>query len=307
MNLAISSPYATTVVSAVSSCGVLVASFIAAFVGVGWTVQAAITGGSTLQGTSPQGYVVWLDIWAIDASTCGLKLHSAVSACVGYAHQIHWDVSYAWQVITHPCGWFISRPLVGPDVQGSACCGGIPMIAADCGLATAIGAVTEAWFSFGDYIGSPFFYGRNPRLNIDVGDTLYGVVTGNNATGCWDGAMAAPVTGWDPPEILRFSPAAPDDVGGSLAFDSHPLFYGGAALTYPAFIAWPSASGGPVQVRGQIYNAAVQSATMIRGATAMISGYSAVSYTDSYFWGSLLVLITSGAGGGGSGTENVQY
>jgi hypothetical protein len=309
MNYAVATPVVVTAIPSAASSADLTTQLVDAFLAGGWTTHAAITGGSTLQATSPQGYLVWLDIWTIDGATCGLKLHSAVgSGCVGFAHQLHWDASYAWRAITHPCGWFIARPGVGADIEGSACMGGIPMVSASCGLAAALGAVSEVWFSFGDWYGSPFFYGRNPRTNIDVGtgDSLGGTTSLAAICACWDGVMGpGGVTDWNAPQILRFSPASADDIGVSLANDSHPLFYGEAPMIYPAFIAWPGAPGSPVQIRGQVYNAAAQSATAGLDVGSAFGGFLWRAYTGGYFWGTLWAM--TGAAPQPWSYGNLQY
>jgi len=305
VNYAISNPNTLSAISSTSSSGDFAVKLINAFIAGGWTVAATITGGKTLQGLSPQGYLVWCDVWASDASTVSIMLHSAVgSGCTGYAHQLHWDTAYGWQVLAHPCGFFISQPLFGASLSGTSCMGGIPMVAAGCGLAAALGSVTECWFSFGDYSSSPFFYARSPRSNIDVGDgdSLGGTTLIGTETGCWDGHMSTYTAPWDSPQILRFSPASVDQVGVSLANDSHPLFFGEGFMDYPAFVAWSSATGAPIQIRGQVYNACVRSSTMERNAPAVSGGYNMISYTDSYFWGTLLVSMGAAAAVG-----NIAY
>jgi hypothetical protein len=299
LNYAVSNPNVSSAINSTGSSGAFALKLISAFTAGGWTVHATITGGKTLSGVSPQGYTVYCDVWASDASTVSVMLRSAVgSGCSGYAHQLHWNSSYAWQVFTHPCGFFVSRPATGSTVDGSSCMGGIPMVAGSCGIATALGSVSEVWFSFGDWGGSPFFPNRNPRSGIDV-DESAGTILNITQTGCWNGVMSVVNAGtapWDAPEILRFSPAALDGI------NSRPLFYGEVPLDYPALIAWPASPGGPVMVRGQIYNAAVRSLTTARNASALSGGYAWISYTDSYYWGTLLVLSSPAASVG-----NIAY
>jgi hypothetical protein len=161
-------------ISSTANSGAFAVQLIDAFLAGGWTFVATIAGGQTLQGLSPQGYLVWCDVWASNSATVSVMLHSAVgSGCVGFAHQLEWDPIYSWQAIIHPCGGFISRPAVGASVNGSSCMFGIPMVAAGCGLAAALGSVSEVWFSFGDFANSPFFYGTNPRICIGAGDAFF--------------------------------------------------------------------------------------------------------------------------------------
>jgi hypothetical protein len=182
---------------------------------------------------------------------------------------------------------------------------GIPMVAAGCGLAAALGSVSEVWFSFGDFANSPFFYGTNPRICIGAGDAFFAedttILTDTN-TGCWDGVMQTSFAGWSAPQIVQFSPASGDSVDSGLAGDSHPLYFGEAAFNYPAFIAWSDGAGMPLMIRGQVYNAVVSSASFARNEPDVFDGSSWISYTDAYFWGTLMVLAGAAAAVG-----NIAY
>lgn len=291
MNYALSIPNVLSLISATTSPTDLATKLISAFDAVGWTPQATIPGGATLKGVSPQGYSVLCDIAATSTGVT-IQLHSAVgSSAVGFLHPLFWDASYTWQVIVHPCGFAICRPdNPGTDLNGSSVIGGIPSVPTSCGISGALGAVTEIWFSFGDSRNNSIWFADSPRNSIDVGHKFSSYQ--GNQTGCFNGVMA-PMTGsvdvWDVPEILRFSSAATDSPFAS--HNSHPLFFGEAPLTYPAYISWPDGTGGlPVKIRGQVYNACCRSASTPPQQAATFDGLSWISFTALYYWGGLWLL-----------------
>lgn len=288
MNLALSSPNVLVNINSPANASALAAAIVTAMLEGGWTLNATISGGVTLLGTSPQSYTVLCDV-TVSGTTITIQLHSNVGSSRGYAHSLEWLANENWQVIAHPCGFAIARPdNGGTDSAGSTVMGGIPYLSTSCGVAAALGTVTEVWFSFGD--GKSGQYANCPRNSIDVGSQSSSFE--GNQTGCFNGVMAVSSGGssvWDVPEILRFSTAAPDASGlNPFPLDSHPLFFGETPMTYPAYIAWPDATGGgPIKIRGQIYNAAVRSQTQARNTTAFFLGLSWINFTDSYYWGSL--------------------
>lgn len=294
MNYALSTPNVLSLISGTTSPTDLASKLIAAFESVGWTLEASISGGATLQGVSPQGYLVWCDIVAVTGAIT-IQLHSAVgSGAAGFTYPLAWDASYSWQAIVHPCGFAICRPDDGgTDLHGSSVIGGIPFVATACGVSGALGTVTEIWFSFGDSRNDSVWYADSPRSSIDVGHKFSSYQ--GNQTGCINGVMGS-MTGlidvWDVPEILRFSSAATDSPLASR--NSHPLFFGEGFLTYPAFISWPTGTGGnPVKIRGQVYNACCRSGFTSAQQAATFDGLSWISFTNLYYWGALWLLSGS--------------
>lgn len=289
-------PVVTTPLSGYSSTAALATQIANLLVAAGWTLHASISGGVTLLGTSPQGYSVYLDVTAQSAGVA-FQLHSSVgSGCTGYQHIVAYDTG-SYLLTAFPCGWFLSRPGITSSPAGSACCGGIPSVATNCGISTALGTITEIWFSFGDYVASFFEITSNPRINLDV---LGGVNTGTQS-GCLNGVMAimGSSSPWDVPEILRLSPASAD--GPHFPDDSSPLWYGEQPLIYAPFVSWPNSHASPILIRGQLYNALVLSSENAAGDTQVISGYNFINYTDAYFWGGVWVLESNTPPPSGSG------
>ena len=287
----------------------LVAALVAVLESVGW-VATSISGGFRCLGASPQGYQVYANIVAFDAGV-GVQLSSAVSAAAGYGHYLSFSTGLTWQIAAHPAGFAISQPGVELDPGGTYVFAGIPRVPDGCGLAAAQ-TVTEVWFSFGDYYGDPFGTMTGPRQNLDVG----GERAAGNQTACFDGtlyAMAGAGDGftanWSEPQIIRQSSAAADTYS-----NSHPLWFDGTDLVYPAMIAWGAAADGALMIRGQIYNAVCRSSSAAMDATRTwsvpIEGTSLdvtwINYTDSYYWGSLWLAMGS-VPGGAEWPTNVAY
>lgn len=296
MDYAIALPNTYQTLTGLTTRAGMVAAFVAVLQSVGWTATP-ISGGYRCLGASPQGYVVYADIWD-NGGNVSIRLSSTTSAAVGYEHYISVGGAWTWTIAAHPCGFAISRTDAGSDPIGSCVLAGIPRVPSGCGLAAA-NPITEIWFSFGDGTGSPSYAADCPRHSLDIGNEL---VTGNQ-TGCingtlWGGGDSG--NHWSQPQIVRQSSAA-GDTGSA---DSHPLWYDGTDFVYPALIAWGDDAGGPVKVRGQVYNAAVRSSSTARDVPKSWDTIDWMNYTDAYYWGSLWVMASNG---GGSEICNVAY
>src|ERR1035438_5835564 len=183
MDYAIALPNTYQTLSGLTTRAGMVSAFVGVLQSVGWTATP-ISGGFRCLGASPQGYVVYADIWD-NGGNVSIRLSSTTSAAVGYEHYISvGEAGLVWSMAAHPAGFAISRTDPGSDDQGSAVFAGIPRVPSGCGLAAA-NPITEIWFSFGDGIGSPFFACDSPRHSLDVGNLL---VSGNQ-TGCINGAL----------------------------------------------------------------------------------------------------------------------
>src|ERR1017187_1604007 len=302
MDYAMALPNTYAVLTGLTTPAGLVAALVAVLESVGW-VATSISGGFRCLGASPQGYQVYADIWAFSGAVCvQLSSTAVVSPAVGYQHFLNFAPGMTWQIAAHPAGFAISQPGVRLDPSGTYVFAGIPRVPDGCGLAAAQ-TVTEVWLSFGDAYGDPFFTMTGPRQNLDVGD---GRGAGNQ-TGCFNGevySLASRGDGftvnWSEPQIIRQSSAAADTYS-----NSHPLWFDGTDLVYPAMIAWGAAADGALMIRGQIYNAVCRSSSAAMDATRTwsvpIEGTSLdmtwINYTDSYYWGSLWLAMGSVPGG----------
>jgi hypothetical protein len=295
MDYAIALPNVYQAISGVGTRAGLVAALVAALQSVGWTASA-ITGGSRMLGASPQGYRVYADIWD-NGGSVSIQLRSAVSGAVGAEHRLGFSAAYSWNIAAHPAGFAISRPDTSWDPSGSAVLAGIPRLPDTCGLAAAL-TITEVWFSFGDWYGNPFAAQENPRANIDIG------AGGNftHASGCFNGALypGGLISNWSQVQIVRQSSEAADN---DSTHSSHPYWFDGTDLLYPAMAAWGDGADQPVKIRGQVYNAAVRSSPAVRDAASRWDDIDWVNYTDEYYWGSLWLMTSNG----GNAIANVAY
>lgn len=262
----------------------LVNDLAAVLKSVGWT-EVSITGGFRLLGVSPQGYSVYADIWDNGVSV-SVQLVSTQSAAQGYEYHLEFPgTTYVWQIVAHPCGFAISRTDQDFTPGGTSVFAGIPQASQNCGIAAAL-PITEIWFSFGDYIASPFFTGTNPVTNLDIGDGRFG----GNQTACLNGTLYPfDPANWSEPQIIRQSSGAPDS--DSDQPDSHVQWYDGTDLLYPAFIAWGTGPDEPLMIQGEIYNAAVRSLPVPRYSERTWDELDWIAYTDEYFWGALWLVI----------------
>ena len=289
MDYALSLPNAYQLLTGTDTNAGLVSAIVAMLESVGWTATP-ISGGSKLLGASPQGYTVYVSVWD-NGSNVKIQLSSCSSAAVGYEHYLSAGSGLTWQMLAHPCGFAISRTDTASNTVGTCVFAGIPRVATSCGLAAAQ-SISEVWFSFGDGINNAFNFAANPRVGLDVGDgsNLYG-----NQTGCINGEVyplsPSAFANWSEPQIVRQSSEASDAEG---AYGSHPLWFDGTDLLYPALVAWGASPGAAVAVRGQVYNAAVRSSTSARDTLQSWDSMDWMSFTDSYYWGTLWLLVSNG-------------
>ena len=274
------SPIVFQTFPAQSSGAALVTVLVGAFVAAGWT-KSTISNGYQLSTASPQGFTVKLNI-----TNLGSDAHIAlqmIGSVNGYTHKLAWEPTlannippYSYQIVVSPCGFFISRPGVQYDPDGSSLCGGIPFVAGNCGVGS---NPTEVWFAFGDYGNNAFFPNMNPRIAIDVGGG--GGFYFGSQEGCYDGTLYN-LTSWNAPEILRISSVW---TGSGVT-----LWADGADLLYEPLLAFPSSAGQDIEIRGQVYNAAVRSSETAMDTTRSWDGYDWMNYTNNYNQGSLWVM-----------------
>jgi len=282
MTYALAPPCVYLRIPAAATKADLIAAFRDAFISVGWT-SSSISGGYQLIGASPEGYTVRLKLTDGGGNAVNFQLVSDVgTGSVGVTHSVTWNSAYTWQLQVHPCGWFLSRPNLASAPSGTACCGGIPFVGTPPRQDPI--SLTEVYWSMGDYYGSPFFFGYNPRACLDIG-----AGSGARTCGIWAGVV---VTGdrnkIGTPQILRYSSSAGD--AGSYGGDSSPLWFGGSDILYPAFIAWGDTIDDPIRIRGQVYNAAVRSSSNPMELKRQWDNIVWSNYTDEYFFGSLFLF-----------------
>jgi hypothetical protein len=271
----------------------MLAQISAAFVLANWT-STPITGGYELIGVSPQGYGVKLHVLDSGSGYLTWQLKTLTGGGTdGIVHRLAFSTAYTYQMVLCPCGFFVSRPGVTFDVNGSAVCGGALYAPASCGLATAIGTITELWWSMGDWGGSPFFAAECPRQNLDTGGGVVGPVYSQcgNLNGTLN-ASGNPSSHIGTPRILVL--ASPD----TWAFGTvDPEWFDGSDLLYEAFVAWGATVDAQIQIRGQIFNAAIRSFPTAMDVTRKWDGYAWVNYTDNYGVGSLWLITGTATGG----------
>ena len=281
MNYALVTPQKYALISFPSNKTTLRNSMVAAFIAVGWT-NTSITGGSELSSVTPQGYALKLDITVGPGDYLIIQFKSVSGGTDGLAHRLAWNSTFVYQILVNPTGFFISRPSVTYDVNGSAVCGGGLYAPQDCGLSALIGPITELWWSMGDWYGSPFFYGENPRVNLDIQGAIAIPECGNFNGTLVIGDNSRPI---GMPRILEL--ASPDV---TTIITVPPINYNGSDFLYEAFVAWGETSSDPLRIRGQIYNAAIRSGTYPMDETSSWDGYTWMNYTDNYPVGSLWLL-----------------
>ena len=290
MDYAIALPNVYQVLAGTDTSTGLIAAIVGVLESVGWTATGQP---GQLLGISPQGYSVYVKIWDnspnLGYPSISIQLSSTSTAAVGYEHYVAVGTGFPWQICAHPCGFALSRTDSVSDPHGTTVFVGIPRVPDKCGLAAAV-PVYEIWFSFGDGGRNAFFSAGTPRTNLDIG-TLFDF--GWIQTGCINGVVY-PFGGganWSQPQIVRQSSEAADGAPQ----DSHPLWYNGADLFYPALVAWGDAPDAAVKIRGQVYNAYVRSGTIDRDILRTWDSMNWISFTDNYFWGTLWLMTSSGS------------
>lgn len=282
---AVARPIKQTIISGASSLSDLFDRLDAAFENGGWIFNSAIGGGKRFIGISPQNYTVFLDlkIAAPFGFNCiQINLKSTHFGTEGNLYVLEFDPTFTYRVICYPGSFYISRPGIGLAPRGSAICGGIPRVASSCSLDSAQ-SVVDVWFSFGDGRGIGTSIASNPRINIDHGSDLI-----INQCGCFNGVLA-PINStlvWDSVQILRLSSAGHDESIHAY----HPTLIDGSDIVYPAFISWPTSNLTPHVIRGQLWNAAVFSSTKAPDVQVQRDGYTWLSYTSNYFYGTLMLM-----------------
>lgn len=265
------------------------------FASRGW-ISAAITNGYRLHGKSPQNYDVYLDIWDPGniwwTTPIALRLKSYFADIYGATHYLQFSGGRAYQLHVSRCQFFISVPGMSSDAWGSAACGGIPHMTDECGRSE--DPVTEVWWSMGDTFSNPFFIAASPRTNLRtfVPNTFTWT---SPCTGCYNGVV---ITGIDPrwsgvPQIFPIQSAATENP--LLTDNSHPLWVDGTALRYVAQIGWGDAYDKPAKIRGQLYDAVIQSKVSAIDTEETFDGHDWICYTNSWYWGNLWILKGTGA------------
>lgn len=152
------------------------------------TANKLFMGGYKLVSTTPQK--LKMGIYLTDSANTGAVIQpfSVLSGQRGQRHPMNIPpLGGPYQIIAGPTNFFISTVGVsaqsGLNTRATACCAGSLYIPQE----SLIPLPKEAWFSFSDFLDSPFFTGANPRVNLDWD---YGVnVTNFNI--CYGGVVVA--------------------------------------------------------------------------------------------------------------------
>jgi hypothetical protein len=313
---AITTPNVYTPIPAQPDAPTLLSAISTAMQKSGWLLVGTLPLGVRFLGESPQGYSVFLDLQTQSVPGHGQcvtwQLNSAVSTgAVGPLGASKFDVTYAYQLVAFPCGFFFSRP--GEDTY--AVCGGIPYspYAAEIGPPPAPPALcnmgdapppSEIWWFFAELDGTGGSENvKHPRqtLDQDYGATTEGPGGAPVSCGCQSGVVTLGNNQLGDPQILRWSSTWNERFSGLSPIDSQPIWYNGDDFLYPAFIAWGHADDEPITIRGQLYNAVCRSGEYAADLVHSWDSYIWMCYTDEYFFGSLWVFL------GGLGTGNWSW
>jgi len=313
INYAIAEPMDYAIFPPQSSLADLIASIVSELTANGWVFVTTFTAvynthtetGTRLLATSPQGYEVYLEVTTQTTgissypNAVGWQLKGVGTGSVSPLVYSQFDTlsSTQYQIVVCPCGWFFSR--VGATAD--ATCGGIPYdplanisgsgaAGAACNLGYAV--TTELWWIMGQS-GDAGPSTINPRssLGLNLGSTVPGFTFQSQNAGCRNGVVVT--NGLC--QVTQLSAVWNE---GTLGFISQPIWYGGADLEYPAFIAWQDNPSGPLAIRGQIYNATCRTGQYVADLIKTWGGYQWVNYTSDYFFGSLWCATTPVSSGG---------
>ncbi len=274
----------------------------------GWTFDSDITRGHRLLLTSPQLIPAYLDVYwtpspGLGRNPVNLRWNSSTgSGAVGFEQRLDFQDGREFQIVANPAGYFISRPGIVYDLAGSNCCGGIPWVDGGCGFGH--DAVSEIWFQFSDMLnglGDVSFHWLTPRAGIDLGAASpLGGFRGDGQQGNYNGTITAGSNDIGSPQILRLSSAA---AGNS---SSHPVWYDGKPVLYPAHVAWGNSTSAGTRIRGQIYDAMLRSKPYDLDVTEDWDDRSWINFTADYYYGSLW-LMTGDAADTSIPIVNVAY
>lgn len=259
-------------------------------------------GGYKLRGRSPQvGGARTVGLWIYDianAVSAIVQFFSEVDAGIqGYRHPLRCAAGLAYQVIANPCQFFLSRPGVRADVDGSAVCGGVPFVTTDpCPEMNDGSVVDEIWWSMGDGRYNPFFWSSNPRGNLLT--TEYNPAPPSLGTraceGCLNGNYVTTPSGIGAPRILCLT--GPSDID-QLEFlgqtFSSVRYWDDSSVDQEPLLAWGEGADSAPRIRGQAWDAVIRSTPADMDTLATFDEHEWINYTDNFFYGALY-LITGG-------------
>ena len=257
----------------------------------GNSINRLLYGGWRFRYRSDQGLVILVSIWddgphAFSSGSIQVQFQSGISDLVGYVHGI--DVpspSGQLQCLINGGSMFISNPgtagTPGFGRQGMSCCGGLLHI-------TKFGTdimPTEAWWSSGDGVGSPFFMAESPRTN------LYWNFFPNlsqSSEGIWNGVRTGDLGALDP-AIMRIVPknAADEEMTAVVCWTNDDPLGVRAPLVYDAQVAFGNAPGDQPLIRGTIPDARISSIPEDCDTTITDGSGSWINYTHQYVKGGL--------------------
>jgi len=281
-----------------------------------WRADADATAGKTayggfkLTGASPQVDVartVGLYLFdAADPTAAMVQFYSVMDGGLdGYRHPLKCAEGLTYQIVANPCQFFLSRPGVRVDVNGSAVCGGIPFVTEDlCADFHEDFAVDEIWWSMGDGRYYPFSWSSNPRGNLLTHE--YNPETQSLGTRACEaylnGAYISTPSGIGAPRILCLTgPTDIDQIEFLHQTFSPFTYWDDAPLDYEALLAWGDTNDSAPLVRAQVWDAFIRSTSTAMDAVWNDGTYTWINYTDRFFYGALYLLKAKAVAGAAPG------
>ena len=279
--------------------------------GTGFSGTKLLFGGWRFRYRSVQRLIVYVSIYdngptSFSAGSVRVQVQSGISDMVGIEHGL--DVpspTGQLQAVVNGGCFFISNPgtagYAGFGRVGMSVCGGLLHIL----TSGADDPPTEAWFSFGDNYGNPFFLNMSPRTNLYT--NFFGAALSNE--GVWSGSRTGDLNA-DPAEI-RIVPknAANEEMESVIQWqcpidDTHPA----RPILYEPLVAWGDSAGFYPIIRGVIPDARISSIPADVDTTITEAGTHWINYTHQYIKGGLWLRYNATSIPSATGTTpSAQY
>lgn len=203
-------------------------------------------------------------------SSASFQFMSADESTKGGLHLVGCGPGATMRYIGSPGHFFMYRTNKVSDSIGSTICGGsyyTPYVLGDPPI--------DAWYSMGDYFGSPFGYGRTPRTGLITGG---GTIPSPRACEiCYDGKYSGFGTGQGVARIiLRLEPDSPqeDPAANGMRIEK---VNGDPFAWEPFLVSGDDNSDAHAFIRGQMYDAMIVS-------KAFPTAYTGAQLAETYPW-----------------------
>lgn len=281
----------------------------------GWSSLGTVSGGYKLLGTSPQSTGAEILTTQVIIADTG---HSGLFGGTQGTMQIVSDVTphtvtsgehYArcfggavYRLWANPCQFFIWRPGVFHDQEGSVIAGGVPWVASasPCHDIIPTEPCTEAWWIVSDVGGSPR---AHPRITLAADGRSHGAFPPNYADACWNGSFHdrnTATAGW---QILPIHSLANFNFASTFGLTlSHTRWWDGTGLQYEPIVTWGKAGDVAGSLRSQLWDSMIYSLPQTMD-TIFVDPLNDmyVNFTDDYYWGALQLFL------GNAGTVQANY